>query len=225
MDRSDRQADRVREMALRANAEPRLSGTNGETAILPPNLVSVPIVQQKQDFSCGAAATLLVLRYWRAETYAEVDESALYTPLHTTNARGTEPEPMVELFRSIGLEANYRTGGVLVEELERAVDAREPPVVDLQAWKDHEKPWRDTWDAGHYVVMIGYDEERLYFADPSRATPNGYAFLPRLEFEERWHDLTGHDDAPAHHMTIFVRGATRWRPGDGARSAHATRLG
>ena len=54
-------------------------------------------------------------------------------------------------------------------------------MVDLQAWSDHAAPWRQTWDAGHYVVMVGYDDDRLYFADPSRATPNGYAFLQRGE--------------------------------------------
>ena len=47
-------------------------------------------------------------------------------------------------------EADVRT-----EELERAVLAGEPPIVDLQAWSDHDAPWISTWDAGHYVVLVG----------------------------------------------------------------------
>jgi len=195
-----------------------------DRAPLPRNLVRVPIVQQAQGFSCGAAATLILLRYWLVEPYSRVDESALYEPLQTTHARGTEPEPMVELLRRSGLLATYRRGDVSLGDLERAVDAHEPPIVDLQAWSDHAAAWADTWDAGHYVVMVGYDPERLYFVDPSRATPQGHAFLMRDQLEERWHDLTGEDDRPEVHMAIFARGVQRWvapDPSDG----DATRLG
>jgi predicted double-glycine peptidase len=191
---------------------------------LPKNLVIVPLVQQKQDFSCGAAATLLLMHYWCVDVYEAATESDLYEPLRTTRARGTEPEPMVDLFRRSGLQAEYRTGSVQVEDLERAVIACEPPIVDLQAWSDHAAPWRQTWDAGHYVVMVGYDEERLYFADPSRATPGGYAFLLRSELDDRWHDLSGDHDAPLERMSIFVRGARRWTP-SATSPSYATKLG
>jgi predicted double-glycine peptidase len=180
-----------------------------ERARLPRNLIRVPVVQQTQGFSCGAAATLSILRYWRIDAYARVEEAALYDVLRTTQARGTEPEPMAALFVRSGLEATYRHGDVRVEDLERAVDAREPPIVDLQAWSDHPSPWRETWDAGHYVVMVGYDARRLFFVDPSRATPRGYAFLERAELDDRWHDLAGDDDRPVERMAIFVRGTRR----------------
>jgi predicted double-glycine peptidase len=178
-------------------------------APLPGNLVQVPVVTQREGFSCGPAATLALLRYWRPDAYQTVEETALYAPLETTDARGTEPEPIAELFRRSGLEAQYRYGDVTVTDLERAVDAREPPIVDLQAWTDHPIPYRDTWDAGHYVVMVGYDDERLFFADPSTMTPHGYAFLPRAELEERWHDLAGLSDDRVQRMAIFVRGPER----------------
>jgi predicted double-glycine peptidase len=177
-------------------------------ASLPVNLVQVPVVTQRNDFSCGPAATLALLRYWRPQDYAGIDESALYAPLETTHARGTEPEPIAALFRRNGLKAEYRHGDVTVADLERAVDGREPPIVDLQAWTDHNAPYRETWDAGHYVLMVGYDSERLYFADPSTMSPHGYVFLPRDELDERWHDLAGIGDDPVEHMAIFVHGET-----------------
>jgi len=195
-----------------------------DVASLPGNLVRVPVVQQRQGYSCGAAATLLILRYWRIDAYARIEESALYEPLRTTQARGTEPEPMVELLCGSGLEARYRHGDVGVDELERAVDAGEPPIVDLQAWSDHGAPWRETWDAGHYVVMVGYDAERFFFVDPSRATPFGYAFLPRAELDERWHDLAGEADVPLERMAVFVRGSRRWEASEPPPVA-ATKLG
>jgi predicted double-glycine peptidase len=191
---------------------------------LPANLVEVPFVQQAQDFSCGAAATLLLLRFWCVERYAMATEGDLYGPLRTTRARGTEPEPMVDMMVACGLKADYRSGDVRVEDLESAVRAREPPIVDLQAWSDHAAPWAATWDAGHYVVLVGFDAEHLFFADPSRATPGGYAFLQRAEFVDRWHDLAGDDDRPLERMSIFVRGETRCAPAT-PRSNRATRLG
>jgi predicted double-glycine peptidase len=176
-------------------------------ASLPLNLVKVPVVTQRAGFSCGPAATLSLLRYWHPSDYASIEEGALYTPLETTDARGTEPEPIAALLRRSGLQAEYRYGDVTVADLERAVDEREPPIVDLQAWTDHAAPYRETWDAGHYVVMVGYDRERLFFADPSTMSQNGYVFLPRSELDERWHDLAGVSDERVERMAIFVRGA------------------
>ncbi len=176
---------------------------------MPSNFVLVPVVIQQKDFSCGAAATLAMLRFWDPDGYAQVREDALYEPLHTTHARGTEPEPIVAFLRSAGLDATYRHTDVSIAELEQAVDRREPPIVDLQAWTDHAAPYRETWDAGHYVVMVGYDDERLYFADPSTMTPDGFVYLTRSEFEDRWHDLAGDHDERVERMAIFVRGPMR----------------
>jgi ABC-type bacteriocin/lantibiotic exporter with double-glycine peptidase domain len=192
------------------------------TAPLPANLVEVPVVKQRTHFSCGAAATLSLLRFWSVETYASAEESSLYAPLRTTEADGTEPEPMADLLRRSGLWASYRYGDVTLADLERAVDAGEPPIVDLQALKDHALPWRETWDAGHYVVLVGYDRDSLFVADPGTPTPGPYAFIPRAELEERWHDIAG-QDARLERMTIFVRGTVRWTPVD-PRPAIATRL-
>jgi predicted double-glycine peptidase len=193
------------------------------TAPLPANAVQVPVVRQRQNFSCGAAVTLTLLRYWCVEPYARVEEEALYASLSTTDARGTEPEPMVALLNRGGVDARYRHGDVTIGDLERAVDAQEPPIVDLQAWREHDAPWREIWDAGHYVMMVGYDRERLFFADPSNLTPEGYAFLLRDELDERWHDLSGERDERLVRMTIFARG--KQRCSSGALPREAVRLG
>ncbi|MDP9148380.1 MAG: C39 family peptidase [Myxococcota bacterium] len=185
-----------------------MSQHDGEPVALPPNLLAVPRVKQRTNYSCGNAATLALLRYWRWDTYARLDESALYAPLQTTPARGTEPEPIAAFFRSIeGMDAQYRHGDLTVADLERAVSAGQPPIVDLQAWSDHDAPYRDVWDAGHYVVMVGYDAKRFFFMDPGTLTPGSYAYLLRRELDERWHDLTGAEGTHLERMTIFVQGS------------------
>jgi predicted double-glycine peptidase len=188
-------------------------------------------VKQSTDFSCGAAATLAVLRYWRWEKFALVEEADLYGPLRTTEARGTDPEPVAAyLERALRLPVAYRHSDVTVRDLERAVDDKAPPIVDLQAWSDHGAPWRRVWDAGHYVVMVGYDAEHLFFFDPSILTAGSYAFLPRQELDERWHDIVGESDEPVERMAIFVGGTRKladrvWSPTDDLSQPRATRLG
>jgi len=184
---------------------------------LPANLVRVPRVKQRTNFSCGNAAALALLRFWRWEAFARVDESSLYAPLHTTPARGTEPEPIAEFFRSVeGMDAQYRHGDLTVVDLERAVTSRQPPIVDLQAWSDHDAPYRDVWDAGHYVILVGYDAKRFFFMDPGTLTPGTYAYLLRRELEERWHDLAGPEEQRLQRMTVFVQGSEATRPWPGS---------
>jgi len=196
------------------------------TASLPPNLVHVPAVKQRTDFSCGASAALSLLRFWRGDEYARVQESDLFGPLQTTPAAGTEPEPIAENLRAAaGLETRYLHGDVTLTTLEQAVDAGQPPLVDLQCWRDTEAPWPEVWDAGHYAILVGYDAEHLFFMDPSVLTEGTYAFMPRGELNERWHDTTGTDDTKVERMVVFVRGARAlWTPGE-ALPLVATRLG
>jgi predicted double-glycine peptidase len=194
---------------------------------LPPNLIPVPLVKQATDFSCGAAATLALLRYWRRDAFAGVGEASLYEALGTSEVRGTDPEPIAAYVRrALHQPVEYRHDDVTVADLERAVDAREPPIVDLQAWSDVDAPWDSVWDAGHYVVLVGYDAGALFFLDPSTLTPGPYAFLTREELEARWHDVAGDRDDRFERMAIFVRGdgATRPRCADEAAPA-ATPLG
>lgn len=187
----------------------------------------VPAVKQGTEYSCGAAATLSLLRFWRGAAYAAVSERELFGLLDTTPANGTEPEPITAYLRgtAAALDARYRHGDVTLAHLERAVDAGQPPIVDLQAWRDVDLPWSDVWDAGHYALLVGYDAEHIFFMDPSVLTMGAYAYIPRAELSERWHDLAGPDNRRLERMTIFVRGdRPSWRP-DGELPTTATRLG
>jgi len=197
-----------------AAGEATSSTLDAVTYKLPANLVAVPLVRQQQDFSCGDVATLAVLRYWKHAEYKNVLETALYAPLHTSRTDGTDPQPIADYLNGVdGVTAEYKTqdDGVDVRDLEEAIDRGEPAIVDIQAWQDVRrvgdlKPWGDDWDDGHYVVLVGYDRERFYFMDPS--TSGHYAFIPREELAERWHDTVGTDDVHTQRMVIFVRSTT-----------------
>ena len=53
------------------------------------------------------------------------------------------------------------------------------------------------------MVLIGYDDENLYFMDPS--TGRHYAYIPRGEFVDRWHDVEGPANTHRQHMVVRVR--------------------
>jgi len=193
----------------------RLAGVPSESVSRAPiaaDVIAVPAVRQKTPYSCGDAATLGVLRFWKAAEFDAVDESALYAPLGTTPDDGTDPAPIARTIDAVrGLSAEYRQKtaktDVAIADVERAIDRGEPPIVDIQAWRDPKDgapaPWSDDWDDGHYVVAIGYDDARLYFMDPSE--DSGYGYIEKREFATRWHDVEGKANTHVDHMTIFVR--------------------
>jgi len=50
-----------------------------------------------------------------------------------------------------------------------------PVLVAIQAYRSDERiAWEDCWDDGHYVVVIGYDQNNIYFEDPSLLGSVGY---------------------------------------------------
>jgi ABC-type bacteriocin/lantibiotic exporter with double-glycine peptidase domain len=67
-------------------------------------------------------------------------------------------------------------------------------------------PWKDTWEDGHFVVLVAMDGGHAYFMDPSASA--GYGFIPLAELEERWHDydLVDGKKVIADRVGIAIRG-------------------
>lgn len=162
----------------------------------------MPAVAQATDYSCGPASLMAVLRYWKRPVACEQD---LYEPLHTTPKDGTEPYRLEAVARARGLRADYRAG-VRADELRAAVAAGTTVILDLQAWRDGDRPWADDWDDGHYVVVVAIDGDRLYAMDPS--ADHGFSWLTLGELAERWHDFEMRDGERRNlqHMAVFISG-------------------
>ena len=173
----------------------------------PPSLFSsVPDVRQSTGYTCGASALQAVLAYWGTEER----EDRLAARLHSTPEAGTHPLDIVRVARDFGLTADLRDGLDLAD-LERALADGTTVIVDLQAWRDRtDIPWTETWDDGHYMVLLGMDAANLYFEDPSLLGARGV--IPRAEFVDRWHDYEGDppldpSDTKYRHMAIFLKGS------------------
>lgn len=171
-----------------------------------PAYAAVPDVRQSTGYTCGAAALQACLAYWGIPQR----EDRLAARLRSTPENGTHPEDILRVAREFGLTADLREGLALAD-LEAGLAAGATVIVDLQAWRERtDLSWTETWDDGHYMVLLGLDAGSLYFEDPSLLGVRGV--IPRAEFLDRWHDYEG--DAPLDpsdrkyvRMAIFLKGA------------------
>ncbi len=99
--------------------------------------------------------------------------------------------------------------GMTLGELKKWIDERKPVIVSIQAWAEKPVHYAADWDDGHYVVAVGYDEQNIYFMDPSIL--GHYAYLPLSEFVRRWHDRDG-ERVLDQFGIVISRGPPRYNP-------------
>ena len=165
-------------------------------------IYDMPLVRQSTSYSCGAAALLSVLEYYGIDDY---NESEVMHEVGTTPEKGTEIERMAAFAESRGLSTEVKSN-VTLSALRRHVESGQGVIVDAQAWPDDgqpAKPYPETWSDGHYLVVIGVDDEKVYFMDPSLLGSRG--FIPVKEFLDRWHEVSSKGEK-LQHTALFFRG-------------------
>ena len=180
---------------------------------LPKTALTVPIMEQEEDYSCGPAALRAVLKYFGVY---HGSEQQLYKLLDTSKLQGTLPENLAVGARRFGLSATIEQF-MTIDRLRTLLSSGKLIILELQAWRDAERPtipWRDAWDDGHYVVLIALDKEFAYFMDPS--TGEAYTYLPLGELVERWHDLNPIRKDPRDYrdiqLGVIISGTSRHPP-------------
>jgi predicted double-glycine peptidase len=153
---------------------------------LPANLIRLPLVRQATDYTCGVAALQSVLAYYGEDFREEYLSKKLKANFHD----GTAYSEMANFSRKQGFHVDINKKMSLAD-LKATIDKKLPVILCIQAWGDGPgtNNYRDEWNDGHYVVAAGYDEENIYFMDPS--TIGNYAYIPAKELLERWHDTDG----------------------------------
>ena len=163
--------------------------------------------RQVTEYSCGACALEAVLGYWGRD----VEEAELMRLMGTNDQVGTWPDNMVRGVRALGFEAEVRER-LTLDEVRAFTDQGHPLIVVGQFWISHRESGEDVdlrreWNNGHYVVVLGVDDEYVYFQDPYLRM--GKAFIPRAAFERRWHQVMGGKESGNRELLrlgIFVRG-------------------
>lgn len=179
-------------------ARRRTARKRGQVLKVPKNILKLPIRKQELDFSCGAASLMSVLNYWKV---CNGKESSLYKDLEITAKYGVKPEKLAEVAIKHNLFAEIREQQTL-DDLSVALRQGYTVILALQSWTEKNPvSWIDDWDDGHYVVLVGMDEENIFIMDPIIDT---YGYIPKDEFMERWHD-TNDEETPLYQLAIYIR--------------------
>jgi ABC-type bacteriocin/lantibiotic exporter with double-glycine peptidase domain len=146
-------------------------------------VLEVPFVQQEETYACGAVAAQSLCSFWSAPFDAATQASLEKAAEQHQGLSGAELRAQLEV---LGFETflfhgtlDHAATGVL-----RHVDAGRPPLLMLKPKSDH----------GHYVLLVGYDEElhNVCLLDPVR----GSVLESYESFEQSW--------ARSEHFTLLA---------------------
>jgi hypothetical protein len=143
--------------------------------------VKLPSAKQPENFSCGASALRAIAVHFKVGPNTE---QFYIDKCNTTNKNGTHPKDIIRVARELGLTVRFKSK-MSIKDLHEYLDDGIPVICSIQAW-GNEKKYIESNHSGHYVVAIGYTDDKIYFMDPSIKGHRG--FLPNDEFIERWHD-------------------------------------
>lgn len=146
-----------------------------------------PAIQQPDNYSCGAGALMAVAaRLGVGPERIEEFKAAL----KTNAAHGTYYADICTYANHLGLDASVQIG-VSKRRLKRLLDKQVSVIISFQAWADDASEYDDLdrEENGHFAVADGYDDECVYFMDPSLHGRRG--FLEWGEFQQRWHENEG----------------------------------
>jgi predicted double-glycine peptidase len=161
----------------------------------------VPIVMQEKNYSCGCACVNALLGFYGETMYPEEELCDL---LDATTAYGTSYKNIIEFFKKEGYYV-FAKQGLVLEDLIRFLDHETPVLVALQAWSEQKDvDYSEKWNAGHYLVIIGYDKINFYFMDPSLI--NNYGYISIKEFFERFHDTDGENNEELNQFGMLIMG-------------------
>jgi len=164
-------------------------------------------VQQETSYSCGASAARSILLYYGIVR----SEKQIVEEFGTNESSGTSPEQLIMGFNKYGLEAIAKKNATL-NDINKNLDEKYPTLVAVQAWLENYPPknWENNWEDGHWLIVIGMDNQNIYFEDPSLLGSKGY--MTKDEFLSRWHDYVGEIpccdslDTIYNHLMITVKG-------------------
>ena len=169
--------DRLKNILAQYN---RLNTAGKAAKISVDKLIRVPLTRQGTDHTCGVASFQSVLAYYGES----IREDNLGKAVKVTD-EGTPWKNIKAYALKQGFNVDVRLNMTL-DDLKKLLAEHKPVILAIQAWPDNPVDYKKDWNDGHYVVAVGYDNDNIYFMDPS--TLGDYTFIPRGEFLARWHD-------------------------------------
>jgi predicted double-glycine peptidase len=163
-------------------------------------VIELPISRQTFGFDCGAKALQVVMAYYGID----VREDELMKELGC-DRQGTPLRNMVSVAAKNGFQV-VAEKGVALDTVKQYVDQDHPVIVIVQAWAERYmafEDWKDSYDNGHYVIVIGYNEKIVIFEDPASFRRT---WLKEEEFLIRWHDMDPRTQEKFDHFAMVLLG-------------------
>jgi ABC-type bacteriocin/lantibiotic exporter with double-glycine peptidase domain len=163
-------------------------------------ILNFPVGRQTFNYDCGVKALQLVLAYYGID----VREDRLLKELQC-NANGVLINNLVETGIKYGLHTEARPDS-RIEDLKKHISSGHPVILLLQAWAGRPiliKDWHEINQFGHYVVMIGLEDQKLIFADPSSFQRT---WLYEDELSARWHFEVKGLNVNLNRMAVYFSG-------------------
>lgn len=143
-------------------------------------IIDFPEVRQSKDYTCGVSV-LQALLYYYGFSYRE---DKLEKLVKSNEYSGTTPSNIIQFCQKIKVKTR-EIYNMTMDDIIYFIKNNIPIIVAMQAWGNH-KNYKKIWDCGHYSVIIGINDDKLIFEDPSII---GKGYIPIDEFFERWHDI------------------------------------
>jgi predicted double-glycine peptidase len=145
-------------------------------------ILDYPTFRQATKYTCGVASVQAALIHCFGAKY-DIPETSLVNSLKATPSGGVDPTTMASVLKSKGVKIDKRT--ITKDDLINYINEEKPVIICIQAWGD-KKDYSNTYNEGHYVTVIGYNDKGFIFEDPSISSKQG--FISFDDLEERWHD-------------------------------------
>lgn len=150
--------------------------------------INLPKSRQQTSYSCGAVCLRSIAKYYDKDLEDEKDFIEL---CNSGKIKGTHPEDLVKAAIKLGLHAEMKEK-MSLKDLFSLVKNKIPVIVAIQAWG--KKNQYNKLQDGHYVITIGFDDNNVYFEDPSSDKVRRH--IPIEEFYKRWVDQESYVDFP-----------------------------
>lgn len=171
-------------------------------------ILDFPELRQVYNYDCGASALQSVLTYYGYEEREDTLMAKLGTVSTDIENNGTDIKAIVTIAKKYDVEAEVDYD-IDILTLKGIVKRGMPVIVLLQAYnEDKSHDYRNTYTDGHYVVCIGWSNDRLIFEDPSSYYRTS---LTEDELMERWHALDDNNNKDKRSVSIIFDGTPNFK--------------
>lgn len=138
--------------------------------------MNIPYFKQHTLYTCGAAVTRMILKYYGIEK----SEEKLLKELHITSQKGMSLNKLKDFFAQHGFQINYHSGyknpDTALSTLEKYINSNVPIIAlvnrleydTITSLMDNKVEWEGRGFSYHYIVITAVDNSKVYFNDPHK---------------------------------------------------------